>query len=108
MSLLGNNVLLDLGGTKEASSSISDSAMQNEFSIFPNPVKDGPITINSSSGLLSVVFYNLQGQARYTLEQPQLISDESYTVPVEGLAKGLYLIELKTLSKTHYAKLQVQ
>jgi hypothetical protein len=50
----------------------------------------------------------LQGQVKHALEQPQLISDGSYTVPVEGLAKGLYLVELKTLSKTHYAKLQVQ
>ena len=78
-----------------------------DFSIFPNPVKDGPITINSSSSLLSVAFYNLQGQIKYKLKQPQLISDGSYAVSVQSLSKGLYLVELKTLSKTHYAKLQV-
>ncbi len=97
---MGSTAQFKMGGTKEASSSISQSAKQNEFSIFPNPVKDGPITINSSSGLLLVVFYNLQGQVKHASEQPQLISDGSYTVPVEGLAKGLYLVELKTLSKT--------
>lgn len=78
-----------IGLYSETSLSTNDFASANNFSIYPNPVKDIlHIQSNDLTTITAVKIYDILGK----LIQETTAS----TIPVSGLAKGLYIVKVTT------------
>ena len=76
---------------------------KSEFSIFPNPVNDGLVTINSTlSGVKNVELFDLTGR---TVLKTQLNSD---ILDVRSLNAGLYLLKVSIDSRTATKKIIIK
>jgi len=85
---------------------INETEPQKQLNIFPNPVRDGyfslelPLTTETSRLKIT----NLQGVTVYQKEIGQE-SSGAITIPIAGLASGLYVVSLDTSETTYRTKL---
>lgn len=67
----------------------------NSFSLYPNPAKDIlKISPAKNSGQVTVKIFNLQGQEVFSRSYNSLRSQVAIDVPVNGLAKGIYAVNI--------------
>ncbi|MES2812326.1 MAG: T9SS type A sorting domain-containing protein [Bacteroidota bacterium] len=84
-----NQSAMLIGLHSETSLSTNDYTLTNDFSIYPNPVKDIlHIQSNDFTAVTAVKIYDILGK---------LIQETTATtIPVSSLAKGLYIVKVNT------------
>ena len=99
-----NAALLFSPGLLIDGSSLSINTFVNdELSIFPNPVNNGIITIKSSiSGVKKIELYDLTGR----LVKQQILNSE--TVDLQSITSGVYILKVGIEDKTATTKLLIQ
>lgn len=88
-TISGNNGALFSPNLRNNDSTLSSNEFnQNKFSIYPNPVSNGVLTIETTSGEnLNVEFYNMLGQQ-------VMASKNSKVINVSSLNSGIYLVKI--------------
>ena len=89
--------ILNFGNALTALLATSENATKTAMSIYPNPVKSN-FTITTSEKIISVEIYDTLGRKIKTLTN-------SKTNSVEGLAKGVYFVKVKTEKNEYIEKL---
>ncbi len=78
--------------------------LSNEFiNVFPNP-SDGNITINSNSEILEIRLCDLTGKVIYRKNKIDAVSAECN---FSKLKKGMYIIEISTITKTYNQRITI-
>ena len=99
--------LFDMTLTRSAVSATAPAALAAQIEVYPNPARD---VVNMSLGTLTndvtaVRLLSLTGQVVYESTAP---AAKQLTLPVRGLAAGLYLVQLHTSQGTITKKINVQ
>ena len=89
----------------ETSFPLSNSALQKEFNLFPNPAKT-VVTISDKAGIKmkQIVLSNLVGQNVYT---DNTVNADKATIDISGFAPGIYNVSIITEKGTVNKKLEV-
>ncbi len=96
----GALVIFDKDGTLDS----ADTMESKELLMFPNPTKDGIITVQLStvSSNINVKVYSMQGQFLKLYQYNHL---DKFTFDINNLTNGLYLISVETDRFTYTNKL---
>lgn len=73
-----------------------------DLSVFPNPAKDIINIDTELEDVTSICLYNLSGA------KVQQYSGEQRELHVDAIAKGIYILEVKTINKIHVAKVIIE
>jgi hypothetical protein len=65
---------------------------KDAFSVYPNPVKDGNVSVFAGQGIEQLSIYNMNGQL---ISRQNEINDIMLNVDVRSLTSGLYWVEVK-------------
>ena len=78
-----------------------------DIELYPNPITDGRLTINSSESILSVQILNITGKIVFNQEfQP---NTNTVDLELDKLEKGIYLVRIGFAGKeTHTEKVMVK
>jgi len=78
-----------------------------DIELYPNPITDGHLTINSSESILSVQILNITGKMVFNQEfQP---NTNTVDLELDKLEKGIYLVRISFPGKeTHTEKIMVK
>jgi hypothetical protein len=78
-----------------------------DIELYPNPITDGHLTINSSESILSVQILNITGKIVFNQEfQP---NTNTVDLELDKLEKGIYLVRIGFAGKeTHTEKVMVK
>lgn len=78
-----------------------------DIELYPNPITDGHLTINSSESILSVQILNITGKIVFNQEfQP---NTNTVDLELDKLEKGIYLVRIGFPGKeTHTEKVMVK
>lgn len=94
----------NLGTHTTTTLSLYSPTFNTSLILFPNPVRNGQLFIESSQKVQSVIFYSITGQEVLRIAQPE----SSKSIPINGLASGMYLVKIELAnSQTHTRKLMV-
>ncbi len=93
-------------GFADAASSVIEDVEEAAptVSVYPNPASD-VVNVKSGSEILSVDLYNTMGQR---VRNVQCDAENAVAIDVDDLAKGHYVISVKTIAKTHNQTLIVK
>jgi hypothetical protein len=101
-----NATLLYSPGLRADGSTLSTSAIglgQQSFTVYPNPVIDGSITIqNAPGGLKSIALYDMNG--RQVFNQ----TTDASKISIADVSQGVYLLRVSTNDSVQTSKLIVQ
>ena len=100
----------DICVTSKLSVGISNSnAAWKSLSVFPNPAQNDLNIrfVSPSENSLSMKMYNAAGQVVYTFTSGQFSNEFNKQIPVEGLAKGFYLLQVVTASGVYNQKVLI-
>lgn len=64
---------------------------QNEFNVYPNPVKDGVFTIENNKDNTSVELYDVSGRL---VKGAQKLNKGTHKINIPGVKKGVYLLKI--------------
>lgn len=80
---------------KSSSTVIQPLALDEAVSIYPNPARHelNVLAVGVNTKLLSLTIYNLQGVLIRTVEN---INEQEFTLPVEYLTPGMYILRAET------------
>lgn len=79
--------------------------MANELKVYPNPVTNNEITIDSKGQKInSISLYNLQGAKVYTTENVE----SNNRIQLQGNLKGTYIMVINTNEKTEHFKILIE
>ncbi len=98
-----NNLIKDSTLVSIASGAGVLSASENitDLKVYPNPVNtELNIQFFATSELTIIAVYSLIGQALISTSVSNSTGDVTYTIPVDGLAKGLYIIKVQNGDQT--------
>ena len=85
--------------------SSKDFDFSSSISVYPNPAINNTIYITSTTTLLDIAVYNINGQIVQDLKNPNTINKETYEV--SNLNTGFYLIKIATENGTIIKKVIV-
>ena len=75
-------------------------ASNDVFNVYPNPVVNDVLNIRMNQHLgqqgFSVALFDLSGKLVYQALAPQMPAESVYTVPLKGLAPGVYQLRIET------------
>lgn len=88
--------------------SLSENTFGANFSIYPNPTKEGRFSIKTPqlSGEVSLKLYNLIGQQLKAKELP--VSNQQIDVDIPELASGMYIVQIAQGKESFSSKLIVK
>src|SRR5690554_2516828 len=87
------NYVDDYGYSDEVIAANPEVASMEEVSLFPNPATDHFKVVSRSTAIAAVRIYTPSG----TLVQQSPVYANEQVVPVSGLNKGLYLVEVRLI-----------
>ncbi|MEO6314794.1 MAG: M1 family aminopeptidase [Chitinophagaceae bacterium] len=72
------------------------SSVQDDISIYPNPASNNIniLIANPTAAKLTILLYNTSGQLVYKSEKTLAGNDELISIPVNQLARGLYILRI--------------
>lgn len=93
-SLCNNYIESDLSETVTVEiNDVSIEEFENRLEIFPNPVND-KLFINGVAAIEEINIYNITGVKVY--HEEGRMNNEKYTIDVNNLQNGMYIIDVKT------------
>lgn len=101
--------VLDLKVVRTQASGVESPEISGKWSVYPNPAKEA-ITVDWSAlsgAVTSVSLLNLQGQTVYT-ENLSGAGPHTRRIAVDGLADGLYFVQLQTAEGIVTQKVMIQ
>lgn len=94
---------------KDPATGIDENEAADVATVYPNPIVDGKFTINlshfGSNEAINVTIYDVQGKVVYKQQEKQ---NSKVEVDAAAFAKGLYLVNLSSDSKTENYKIAKQ
>lgn len=98
--------------TVSVATGISDKSISAGYSVYPNPLTSDVLTVESavqqSNGLLSLSIYSTSGQLIKRFSSGDIISgDGKYSVHLDGIPDGIYLLHFESNNLSGYQKLIV-
>jgi len=93
---LGNSPVIVIGSPvlSDNVTGISDSKFFFQVKVYPNPVKKGKLTIETTDECIrKIELYNSLGQQVYHSDP---LDVKKTTIPFDGLNRGLFLLKVKT------------
>jgi len=88
---IGNGIL----STKEITKA------EDQFRIYPNPVKNGVFTIENNKNNTSVEIYDISGRL---IKAAQKLDKGANKISIDGIKKGVYLVKINTDGSTIVTK----
>lgn len=89
--VLASDTFDGLGAHTFSTLSLNNNSSPLNFNLFPNPVSDGWLFINSRENIKSIVFYSITGQEVLMVSSP----DKAKPVSLQGLGRGIYLAKIE-------------
>lgn len=97
---------------KGSYSAIAKVVMDNAsatWTLQPNPAKDNTMLYaRSSMSHVTITLVNASGKTVFTISRENIAAGEEIAIPVNNLAKGLYMVRLQSNENTRTEKLLVQ
>ncbi len=84
--------------------SVTNFDLDNVVAVFPNPVPSGELLSIKGSGFIEYSIISPNGQL---VQQGELSGNNSYSIRLNNLTTGMYMIQLKTEKKTLTSKIIV-
>ncbi|HUM47909.1 MAG TPA: T9SS type A sorting domain-containing protein, partial [Chitinophagales bacterium] len=86
---------------------IDSVVLDIQISVFPNPATDEVYCLvkQNGSAAVEVMLSDLVGRERFRSEFKMIESGQQVTIPVEGLARGLYFLKVMTGNQERVIKL---
>ncbi len=75
--------------------SIEENDNNNHIQVYPNPISENTININSTSNILSIEFFDLRGSSVHFIDT-EMLGSKTYSSSKLNLSSGVYILIVKT------------